>query len=57
MVLEVQQLKELGLILWDFAALTIEFNLKGSKDMLSGLKVQELEIDYGPVFLKELRRA
>jgi hypothetical protein len=47
----------LGLILWDFAALTIEFNLMGSKDMLSGLKVQELEIDYGPVFLKELRRA
>ena len=57
MVLGVQWLKELGLILWDFAALTIEFNLKGSKDMLSGLKVQELEIDYGPVFLKELRRA
>lgn len=57
MVLGVQWLKELGLILWDFAALTIEFNLKGSKDMLSGLKVQELEIDYGLVFLKELRRA
>lgn len=45
----------MGLILWDFTARPIEFNLKGLKDMLSGLKVQELEIDYGPVFVEEHR--
>jgi len=55
MVLGIQWLKSLGLILWDFSALKMEFQKEGKRVSICGMEVEKSEVD-NPTFLQELRR-
>lgn len=56
-MLGIQWFKGLRPIVWDFASLKIEFQYRGKKILIRGMRIENLEDDCGPPFLQKFRRA